>query len=95
MDSTQWADFPAKLPDKSYGHSSVVYDEHLITIGGYNKASTYSDSIHEVHLVQPYTRNLLSRMQQPRCFYGVQLLDHKIFIVGGENTPAKTVWLVF
>ena len=87
VDSTQWTDFPAKLPDKSYGHCSVVYDERLITIGGYESSShTYSDSIHEVLLVQPYTRNLLSRMPESRCFHGAQLFDDKVLIVGGRKS---------
>ena len=85
MRSAQWFDFPAKLPSKLYAHSSVIYDERLITIGGYD-GCTYSDSIHEVHLVQPYTRNLLSTMPQPRCFQGAQLFDDKILIVGGRKT---------
>ena len=31
VDSTQCTFSPAKLPDKLYGHSSIVYDERLIT----------------------------------------------------------------
>ena len=86
MHSTQWFDFPAKLPNTLHAHStcSVVYNERLITIGGY-EGSAYSDSIHEVRLVQPYTRNLLSTMPQQSCFHGAQLFDDKVFIVGGTQ----------
>ena len=88
MDSTQWTDFPAKLPGKLSGHSSVVYNERLITIGGYDGCKhTYSDSIHEVLLVQPYTRNLVSRMPRPRSYHGAQLCNNdKVLIVGGTPT---------
>ena len=86
MDSTQWTDFPAKLPGKLSGHNRVVYNERLLTIGGYDGYKhTYSDSIHEVLLVQPYTRNLVSRIPRPRSYHGAQLCNNdKILIVGGN-----------
>ena len=80
-DSTPWLDFRAKLPNKLCVHSNVVYNERLITTGGY--CTTYSDCIHEIRLVQPYTRKVLSKMPQPRCFHGAQLFDDKVFNVGG------------
>ena len=85
MDSTQWLDFRAKLPSKSCGHSSVVYDERLITIGGnqIRAGGTCSDCIHEILLVQPYTRKVLSKMPQQSCYHGAQLFDDRVFIVGG------------
>ena len=88
MDSTQWTDFPAKLPGKLSGHSSVVYNERLITIGGYDGCNrTCSDSIHEILLVQPHTRNLVSTMPRPRCYHGAQLCNNdKILIIGGTPT---------
>ena len=85
MDSTPWFDFPAKLPNKLSGNSNVLYDERLVTTGGFRN-DTYSDCIHEILLVQPYTRNLLSRMPHQVCFHGAQLFDDKIFIVGGMKT---------
>ena len=89
LSSTQWFDFPAKLPSTLYGHSSVVYNERLITIGGY-EGSAYSDSIHEVRLVQPYTRKVLSKMPQQSCFHGSQLFNDKIFVGGGRKTGNKS-----
>ena len=89
MHSTQWFDFPAKLPSKLYGHSSVVYNERLITVGGFDDLA-YSDSIHEVRLVQPYTRNLVSTMPQSRYFHGAQLFNDKIFVGGGKKSGSKS-----
>ena len=97
MDSTPWLDFPAKLPSKLCGHSNVVYNERLITTGGYKGSSTYSDCIHEILLVQPYTRKILSKMPQQSCYHGAQLFDDKVFIVGGrpninsKNTVASVL----
>ena len=89
MDSTPWFDFSAKLSSKLCGHSNVVYNERLITTGGF-QGSACSDRIHEILLVQPYTRNLLSRMPQQSCFHGAQLFDDKVFIVGGRpNSSSK------
>ena len=51
---------------------------------------TYSDSIHEVLLVQPYTRNLLSTMPQSRCHHGAQLFNNKVFVGGGRKTGNKS-----
>ena len=97
MDSTPWLDFPAKLPSNLWGHSNVVYNERLITTGGYKGSSTYSDCIHEILLVQPYTRKILSKMPQQSCYHGAQLFDDKVFIVGGrpninsKNTVASVL----
>ena len=86
MNSTKWSDSPAKLPSKLLGHSSVVYNERLITIGGHHGTlGPPSDSINEVFLVQPYTRKLLSRMPEPRCYHCAQLFNDKIFVFGGRK----------
>ena len=34
--SLPWENFPAELPERLSGHCSVVYDERLIVIGGYD-----------------------------------------------------------
>ena len=87
MDSTQWSHSPAKLPRKLSGHSCVVYNERLITIDGYEcRLGPASDSINEVLLLQPYTRKLLSRMPEPRCYHCAQLFNDKIFVFGGRES---------
>ena len=86
MNSTQWSYSPTKLHSKLSGHSCVVYNERLITIGGYdNIAGVPSDSINELFLVQPYTRKLLSRMPEPRCYHCAQLCNDKMFVFGGKK----------
>ena len=83
----QWSNFPAKLPAKLCGHSSVVYDERLIVTGGYDADQVqYSDSIHEILLTPPYTAKFLSRMPEPRIYHGVELFDDKMLVVGGRKT---------
>ena len=89
MNSTQWSYSPAKLPTKLSEHSSVVYNERLITIGGHVNGWVLaaSDSINEVSLVQPCTRKLLSTLPGPRCFHCAQLFNDKSFVFGGRKSP--------
>ena len=85
---THWMDFPVSLPGEIYGHKVVCYEDRLIVIGGYG-GRNISDVIHEIELVPPYSKKVLSRMPQPRCRHGVELVKDKIFIVGGQSTGSK------
>jgi N-acetylneuraminic acid mutarotase len=83
--SMHWSECPVKLPTKLAGHSSVLYNDHLIVTGGHNGNAT-SDCIHEVQLVPPYTVKTLSRMPEPRQDHSTQLFDDNLLIVGGRTT---------
>ena len=84
----RWMDFPVNLHRKTFGHKVVCYEDRLIVIGGFDGRNP-SDVIHERELVPPYSKKVLSRMPQPRCNHGVELVKDKIFIVGGESTGSK------
>ena len=88
--SMHWRDCPVNLPAKLTGHSSVLYNDHLIVTGGYN-GNAVSDCIHEVQLVPPYTVKILSRMPEPRRDHSTQLFDDNLFIVGGRTTGSYQV----
>ena len=83
--SMRWSECPVKLPTKLAGHSSVLYNDHLIATGGYN-GNGVSDCIHEVQLVPPYAVKTLSRMPERRQFHSTQLFDDNLLIVGGRTT---------
>ena len=84
--STHWKKIPAELPARLSGHGSVVYNGHMIVIGGYDHdKGTYSDSITEISVVPPYTRKMLATMPEGRCDHGVAIFGDKILIVGGEG----------
>ena len=83
--SMHWSDCPVKLPTKLAGHSSALYNDHLIVAGGHN-GNAVSDCIHEVQLVPPYTVKTLSRMPEPRQDHSTQLFDDNLLIVGGNTT---------
>jgi N-acetylneuraminic acid mutarotase len=85
--SINWSDFAAKLPAKTFGHSSVVYKDSLLVTGGYNgDQDVYSDCIHEVQLKPPHTVKLVSKMPEPRIYHNTILCDDSILIVGGRKS---------
>ena len=82
--STHWEKIPAELPAQLSGHRSVVYNEHMIVIGGFDfDKRACSNSITEISLLPPYTRKMLARMPEGRGRHGVAIFDDKILIVGG------------
>ena len=86
-DSFQWLDFPAVLPTKRNAHKSLVYQDCLLVIGGYDdKNGRLSDGIHEVHLKPPYSSKLLTRMPNRRRFHGAEIFGDKVVIAGGTPT---------
>ena len=85
-----WMDFPVNLLEKMFGHKVVRYEDRFIVIGG-TAGREMSNVISEIELVPPYSKKMLSRMPQPRCRHGVELVKDKIFIVGGESTGSKTL----
>ena len=83
--STTWENIDTKLPGKLQGHCSVVYNQQLILIGGYDASEVaYSDCITEVALVPPYTTKLLATMPQTRFRHCVAVFGGKILILGGR-----------
>ena len=82
--SVAWENVQVELPTELVGHRSVVFNEQLIVIGGYDGLG-YSNSITEISLVPPHTSKLLATMPQRRNFHGVAIFGDKIFIVGGRE----------
>ena len=85
--SRRWSECPVKLPAKFSNHSSVLYNDQLMVIGGFD-GNAVSDCIHEVWLVPPYAVKILSRMSEPRRDHSTQLFDDNLLIVGGRTTAS-------
>ena len=87
--SVTWNGFPAVLPERTYGHSSVVYNDQLITVGGYavddNDAYDISKRINDVSLTPPYSLKRLTYMRYKRMSLRIHLFDDKLVVVGGET----------
>ena len=86
----RWTMFDGKLPVQLYAHDVTVYQDKLYIIGGYNwNEKKTSDAIYELSLVPPYTVKLLARMPQPRQRHRAEIVNGKLFILGGSITVDK------
>jgi N-acetylneuraminic acid mutarotase len=87
QDPLRWMMFDGKLPVKLSGHDVVVYQDKLYVIGGYNSSEMkISDNIYELSIIPPYTAKLLARMPQPRKYHKAEIVNGKLFILGGTTT---------
>jgi N-acetylneuraminic acid mutarotase len=83
----RWTMFDGKLPVKLSDHDVIVYQDKLYIIGGDNwNENKISDAIYEISLAPPYTVKLLARMLQPRTRHGAEIVNGKLFILGGSTT---------
>jgi N-acetylneuraminic acid mutarotase len=79
--------FDGKLPVKLSAHDVTVYQDKLYITGGYNwNEKRSSDAIYELSLAPPYTAKLLARMPQPRRNHKAEIVNGKLFILGGMTT---------
>jgi N-acetylneuraminic acid mutarotase len=79
--------FDGKLPVKLSYHVVIVHQDHLYVIGGYSTSEKKtSDAIYELTLSPPYTTKLLTRMPQPRLSHGAEVVNGRLFILGGSTT---------
>ena len=81
-----WVKSKFKLPVPSHDHTCVVYQNRLIVIGGCAESFMVYDTIYEIQLTPPYTSRLLTRMSKPVRSHGVEIVNDKIFIIGGTTT---------
>ena len=83
----RWTMFGGKLPVKLSAHAVIVYQDSLYMIGGYswNEGKT-SDAMYKVALTPPYIARLLARMPQPRQNHRAEIVNGKVFVLGGTKT---------
>ena len=83
----RWTMFDGKLPVKLSGHNVTVYQDKLYITGGYNwSEKKISDAIYELSLAPPYTVKFLARMPQPGRNHRAEIVNGKLFILGGSTT---------
>ena len=83
----RWTMFDGKLPVKLSAHDVTVHRNKLYIIGGQNwNEKRPSDAIYELSLAPPYTVKLLARMPQPRRNHRAEIVNGKLFILGGTTT---------
>ena len=83
QDLPRWTISNGRLPAKLLGHVLKVYKEKLLVIGGFH--NTASNEIHELALDKPYTPTLLATMPQPRMYHAAEIVNDKLFILGGRT----------
>ena len=85
----KWRKFPGKLPHGCSGHQTVVYQERVIHIGGFNSNKhEWSNMIGELQLTPPYNVKELCQMPEPREYHRAEIFEDKVLILGGEKSNA-------
>ena len=80
----KWKKCATDLPYPCYGHQTVVYQQRVIHIGGYNNNThRRSDMISELQLTSPSIMKELCRMPESRHCHGAEIVDDKVLIFGG------------
>ena len=83
----KWRKFPGKLPYACEGHQTVVYQERVIHIGGYNYDKLEkSNVITGLQLTPPCNVKELCRMPEPRKCHEAEIFGDKVLILGGEKS---------
>ena len=82
----KWKKCATDLPYPCYGHQTVVHQQRVIHIGGYNyNIRRCSDMISELQLTSPSIMKELCRMPESRYHHGAEIVDDKVLIFGGET----------
>ena len=84
QDLPRWTISNGRLPAKLTGHVLKVYKEKLLVIGGFDNGGKVSNEIHELALDKPYTPTLLATMPEPRMYHAAEIVNDKLFILGGR-----------
>ena len=85
----KWRKSAGKLPYRCRDHQTVVYEERVIHIGGYNyDERKRSNLISELQLNSPYNVKELCQMPEPRECHRAEIFEDKVLILGGQNSAA-------
>ena len=81
-----WSLLSVNLPRTLRRHCTILYNDRLIVVGGYDdEKKRYSDIIYEVQLHFPFNTKVLAKLPYSRSVGGVVLVNDKILIIGGCN----------
>ena len=82
----KWMKCPRVLPYPSADHQTVVCQQRVIHIGGYDyNQERRSDMISELQLTSPVTMKKLCQMPEQRDCHGAEIFEDKVMIFGGED----------
>ena len=81
----KWMKYPGDLHYSWHDHQTVVNQQRIIHIGGYNDdQGGTSDMISELQLTSPCTMKKLCKMPEPRGCHGAEIFEDKVMILGGD-----------
>ena len=90
----KWRKFPRELPFKCDDFQTVVCQQTVIHIGGYNyNKSKESNMISELQLTSPSSCFMkeLCQMPEPRDRHSAEVFEDKVLILGGYNNTDDTL----
>ena len=90
----KWRKFPRELPFKCDDFQTVVCQQTVIHIGGYNyNKSKESNMISELQLTSPSSCFMkeLCQMPEPRDRHSAEVFEDKVLILGGYNKSGGTL----
>ena len=90
----KWRKFPRELPFECDDFQTVVCQQTVIHIGGFNCAKdTQSNMISELQLTSPSSCFMkeLYQMPEPRECHSAEVFEDKVLILGGNNNTGATL----
>jgi hypothetical protein len=87
-----WSNLSVNLPRPLKGHRTVLYNDRLIVLGGYNEDYSGSDMIYEIQLHFPFTTKVLAKLSRVITDCGVVLVNDKILMFGGTTSASVTMY---
>ena len=86
----KWTKFLGELPYKCDDHQTVVYQQSIIHIGGFQSEKGLSNMISELQLTSPCVMKELCHMPEPRLYHGAEVFEDKVLILGGYCSRKTT-----
>ena len=74
-----------KMPIQCNGHKMVCHENNVIQTGGRGYQNV-SDGIYEISLNPPHNTKLLTKMPEPRCYHGCEIIDNQVVVAGGRTS---------
>ena len=90
----KWRKFPRELPFKCVDFQTVVCEQTVIHIGGFNyEKCQMSNMISELQLTSPSSCFMkeLCQMPEPRECHSAEVFEDKVLILGGYNNTGGTL----
>ena len=75
-----------KMPIKCNGHKMVCHENNAIQTGGRTDRDNVSDGIYQIGLNSPHNTKLLTKMPEPRCYHGCEIIDNQVVVTGGRTS---------